>query len=214
MTTTIGRTTSVAGVSTFSAGEATAAAAIAPSLPEPSAGGDLELAIATLAIQTQHDRQKTARAQRDATEVAIASANRAELAEMQKAADRKYDAAMVRGVSSIVGGALTIGAQAAPAIGEAMRNAPLAQAAKYAEGSEKLREGFTTVATAGMDRAAGRADARARAAAQSAQKLTQLAADAADEEKQARADGSKALDLLRQYKEAVAQTSRAALYRA
>lgn len=213
--TTIEGTTRAGGVSTtFSASEMSAPTALTPALPEPSTGGDLELAIATLAIQTQHDRQKTARAQRDATEVAIDSANRAELAEMQKSADLKYDAAMLKGVSSIVGGALTIGAQAAPPLGQAMRNAPLAEAVKFADGSEKLRDGITTTASAGMDRAATRADVRARAAAQSAQKLTKLAGDAADEEKQARADGSKALDLLRQYKEAVAQTSRAALYRA
>lgn len=184
----------------------------APRLPAASVGE----AIAMLVIEASFERRDAARELRGANTAALGQAQRAELAHLREAAEKRYDASMMKAGFQIAGGVVSLGGLAAAPAGAAMRNAPLNTVGSVLQNGavSAVLDGTGTALSAGATRAADRHDASAKSCEHAARALRDVNEDTRADLEASRESVRKALDFLREFERTQAQTVAAALHRA
>jgi hypothetical protein len=181
-----------------------------PVLPSPNPRPtDLNVGaeLAKIMIELGFERRKVAKKERDNAEAAIQVANRAELKEMQIAADLKYDIAIQKGWAQVGNGVVGMGSALCSFAGYKQG------LTVYENGAKQFNEGGITLLTASDDKQASEADIRAKQAEQAGKTADRINGDVMDDQRAIRESIRKAIDLYRDYVNGVTASQQAAIHR-
>lgn len=186
-------------------------------LPDPTVNiGDIGEAIARLMIDSAFAQRKTAREAKAKAESAMEVAQKHELEHMHAAADEKYAAAQIDAWVQIGTGVVTLGAMAAEASGKTgwVHDAGKTAGQAMKDGGTDIAKGAGKLASSGQGLAADTSTAAAKEAENAAKRMKTSVDDCAEDVRGTKESARKALDFLKEYQVAQAQTQLAALRRA
>jgi hypothetical protein len=188
-----------------------------PEAKEPQV--DVGTAIAQMVIEQSFTRRKMVREHREVTTRALASAQKQELQEMEKAAEAKHSASMADAWGTALSGGVRLagagvgmlgGAGAKPWLSETTRKAVNDAGASAGDVGKGVSVGFS----AAHNRDAAQAESAAKGQANAAQEAKRSLEGMDDELRDARDSARKALDFVRDFNAAKQASQSAALRRA
>lgn len=173
--------------------------------------GDPQAQIAAMLLRHAHDRRALSKQMRQAEERSLVAAEKQEVKLMREQAGKEYAAAVARGLGQLAVGAAQAGVGGATMVSSDPQ-ATQAKGATFTGGAQVFSAGAELYA-AGKSLEAGELRADATEVSAKARQITRRMEDLRSDEGAATALADKALEFIKESKEAEAQAYRNALFR-
>ncbi|MBX3202233.1 MAG: hypothetical protein KF894_29150 [Labilithrix sp.] len=194
--------------------------AVGSLMSEPS-GGDISMAIAQMVIKSAYDSRKRARTDRQQASTAMVAAQKAQISELKKEAEKRYEAAkseafgkIFEGAAGVAGGLVSSGLFSTKTDGAttAYQQARDSGLGSALTSSGKLASGGVgLIMTSGLRRESDLAGVAAKGYEMEATAQKRLIENAEDEIQEARDHVRKALDFLRDFQSTEAKSMSSAI---